>query len=358
MNKLKIFIILIFTITVCYSQDISIQEPVKNFDKLWNEFNNRYAFFELKNVNWNKVYKEYRSLINEQTTNDSLFTVCNEMLSVLKDGHVSLVQYGKNEKIIRVSDDGHQNVLIEKFPLTNSVEPNFFQLYDVTKSTLNKNGFSQLIKSKSKIIQFSLSEDYGYILIQKMEGFNIGEANKTIDKVIDELKDKKGVIIDLRINEGGYASNSKVIASRFADKKRLAYYHQNRIKETNKYTKLVTHYISPSGKQQFTKPIILLTSDLTGSAAEEFVMAMKTLPYVSIVGDNTQGIFSDTYNFTLPNKWKVTLSYQQYFSPDMINQEGIGIKPDYKILNQREDIKNGIDPLIVKAIELLEKNKR
>ncbi len=76
--------------------------------------------------------------------------------------------------------------------------------------------------------------------------------------------------------------------------------------------------------------------------------------YVTIVGDNTDGMLSDQYGFRLPNKWKVTLSHQQYFSPDMVNYEGVGIPPDHKLVNRPEEIRNGADPLIVKAIALLE----
>ena len=81
---------------------------------------------------------------------------------------------------------------------------------------------------------------------------------------------------------------------------------------------------------------------------------MKELPYVTIVGDNTDGIFSDKYEFKLPNKWRVSLSNQQYFDADMNNYEGIGIEPDYKLLNKPEDLINGADPLIMKAMELLD----
>lgn len=337
-----------------FGQDIRIRRPIKNFDQLWNQFNDRYAFFEHKNIDWNNIYRKYRPLVDEKTTNDSLFGICNEMLLELKDGHVGIVQYDAN-KVIRESDDGHQNVLLKKFATTKDSEPNIYQLLQLTDSTLKKYGFTNFIISKSKRLEMCESPDYGYIVIRAMEGFKINEVNSFMANAIQEFGDKKGVIVDIRTNQGGYDWNSRKILGRFADKKRIGYYKKTRKKGTKSYKKLKTKYIKPKGNRQFTKPIVLLTSDLTASAADVFALQAKELPYVTILGDYTQGIFSDIYNFKLSNGWKVRLSHQQYFSADMKNYEGIGVEPHVKLLNEPEDITNGIDPLIAKAIEILNK---
>lgn len=358
MKKTFIILIIFIGLNNLFGQDIRIQEPIKNFDYLWNEFNDRYSFFDHKNINWNSIYEKYRPLVNKKTTNDSLFSVCNQMLLELKDGHVGLVQYD-GKKVIRESDDGHQNVLIAKFPITKESKPNIFQLVELTNYTLKEKGFSNFIKSKSKILQISQSDDYGYLVIGAMEGFKSGEINNFMTKAIELFRDKKGLIIDIRTNQGGYDTNSHKVLGYFTDKKRIGYHKRTRKKGTSSYSKTKVKYIESNGKQQYVKPIILLTSDLTASAADVFALMSKELPNFTIIGDNTQGIFSNTYEFSLPNGWKGTLSHQQYFSADMKNYEGIGVEPDIKILNEPKDIANGSDPLIVKAIEILEnKNNR
>ena len=351
-------VLLLLIVNISSAQDNRIQEPVKNFDKVWNEFNDRYAFFEYKKIDWEKVYGKYRPLINEETTNDSLFTICNNMLLELKDGHVSLVQYGKNKTVIRESDDGHHNVLTKKFPITKESEPNIYQLIDTAQSILQENGFSNLVKSKSKKLQYSTSKDYGYLLIYQMYGFELGELKSLIHEAIEAFKDKNGVIIDVRFNGGGHDRVSRVIAGHFTNQERVGYRKKERKNGSNEYHSLKTLHIKPKGSQQFTKPVMLLTSDFTASAADVFTLMMKELPYVTIIGDNTQGIFSDKYNFTLPNKWRVSLSHQQYFSADMVNYEGIGVQPHHRLLNNLEEFNNGLDPLVTKAIELLENNNR
>lgn len=359
MQRIFTILFLIVGITQSFGQDTRIQEPIKNFDKLWNEFNDRYAFFEFKNIDWNDVYKKYRPLINEKTTNDSLFKVCNKMQLELKDGHVYIEQYGKNGKLIQKSEDGNSSLLIKNFPISKESKPNVYQLIKVTEKTLEKNTFSNLTSSKNGIINYSTSKEYGYLSIFAMQGLSLGEYKKYIDNAIKTFENKKGVIIDIRFNGGGKGKVAFAIASRFTDKKRIAHYMKERKRGTNNYTELETTYTEPLGKIQFTKPIVLITSDFTASASEEFTLAMKELPYLTILGDNTNGSFSDNFTFKLPNKWHVSLSHQQYFDADMKNYEGIGLEPDIRLLNKTEDIANGTDPLIVKAIEILdEKNNR
>jgi hypothetical protein len=82
------------------------------------------------------------------------------------------------------------------------------------------------------------------------------------------------------------------------------------------------------------------------------------LPYVTMIGEHTNGIFSYTLDKTLPNGWEYRLSYQQYFSADMACYEGKGVPVDVKLCNTRADIKNGVDPLIVRALDVLESRKR
>ena len=63
---------------------------VENFDALWNTFNERYAFFELRGVDWKAQYEKYRPKVTKNTTDEELYGLICEMLKPLKDGHVNL----------------------------------------------------------------------------------------------------------------------------------------------------------------------------------------------------------------------------------------------------------------------------
>jgi len=111
--------------------------------------------------------------------------------------------------------------------------------------------------------------------------------------------------------------------------------------------------MEPQSSSQFTGPIVLLTCDSVFSGGEVFALALKELPYVTIVGDHTNGIFSYQLEKKLPNGWRYCLSYQVYFSADMVCYEGIGVPADIELLNKKADIERGVDPLITRALELL-----
>ena len=127
-----------------------------------------------------------------------------------------------------------------------------------------------------------------------------------MDEVLADLKDCDGVILDVRVNHGGFDTASQIIANRFADQKRIGFYKQ--AINGNGRTEQQPIYLTPGGDFQFTKPIVLLTSDSTISAAEIFTLFMMSIPYVTRMGEPTQGVLSDILGKTLPNGWRFGLS--------------------------------------------------
>ncbi|GAA4275102.1 S41 family peptidase [Aquimarina gracilis] len=352
--KFKNTLFLLLTLLVVHSSiaQSKIDEPIKNFEKLWSEFNDRYANFELKKVNWNQVYKKYRSLINEKTTNDSLFEVCSLMINELKDDHVNLIEYKKG-KIVKLNENATPTRMLEKFPKSKKKSPNITDLIKVTDLTLQEQGFSEFTKEK-KIIKYSTSDQYGYIDIRSMQGIGKGKLKSILNDAIKAFENKKGVIVDVRFNGGGDDKFSYEIAGRFTNQTIVGHRKKTRKKGTEDFTPLKTWYLKPTGDKQFLKPVVLVTSDYSASATDVFALVMKELPNVTIVGDYTRGIFSDMDDFKLPNGWWATLSHQQYFSADMINYEGKGVEPHVEVLNPATDIDNKSDSVMIKALEVLQ----
>src|SRR5262249_17784899 len=124
------------------------------------------------------------------------------------------------------------------------------------------------------------------------------------------------------------------------------------------YTKLKTWHIEPQGHAQFTGPIVLLTCDSVFSGGEVFALALKQLPYVTIIGNHTNGIFSYHLEKKLPKARSYCLSKQKSFTADMECYEGRGAPVDIALRNRKADIRNGIDPLIIRALKVLKKNRR
>jgi len=276
------------------------------------------------------------------------------MLQELNDGHVT------------ISSDFDEGVAECGPPYKFSLEVEFNteekirQFESTIDLTLENNGFSEPVKTKlseDTNFQYRVSESLAYLRLDEMtETLTFGKFKKAVDRSIKEFQQKKALIIDLRFNGGGWDYNAYNLASRFVPKgKTVGHFERTRIKGTNEYTPLKYKTVKSGGRNQFLKPVVILTSDFTASAAEVFLMIMKELPNATIVGDSTEGIFSVMYEFKLPNKWNVTLSHQQFFSKNKENYEGKGIPPDIKILNSMDDIENQNDSVLEKAFHYLEK---
>jgi len=355
--KKIITLFLLFSLTgKIFAQKNEVQQPIQNFEKLWLEFDLRYANFALKNVDWKEIYKQYRPLVNEKTTNGELFEISCSMLQELNDGHVTIEPNFEEDTDIECGPPYDF-----KLELEFDTDERERQFVEVMNTTFLKNDFSKAIECevyKETTFLYRTSNTLAYLMLDEMtEVLTFGKFKRAVDTAVKAFQDKKGVIIDLRFNEGGWDYNAYNLASRFTPKGLiLTHLERTKIKGKAEYTKMKVKSVRSKGKYQFTKPIVILTSDYTASAAEVFVLLMKDLPNVTIIGDNTEGIFSDMLEFKLPNKWQVSLSNQQFFSKDKVNYEGKGIAPKIRVVNSRADIENQNDPVIEEAIRYLNDN--
>jgi hypothetical protein len=89
------------------------------------------------------------------------------------------------------------------------------------------------------------------------------------------------------------------------------------------------------------------------SAAETFVLAMRTRPDVTFVGDSTGGGSGNPIPRELPNRWVLWVSRWQVTTPGGSWYEGIGLAPDVLESVSEQDLARARDPILERAIELL-----
>ena len=322
--------------------------PEKVFDELWETFHRRYPFFQLRGVDWQQQRDKYRPMVTAEKSDDQLFDILCQMLDPLDDGHVELkAKLGKK---------GKRNFTAEKKPrfYQEFTDPQIKALFATTEKTLLANGFGSLGETAAWMLRYCRSQTLGYMRVLELEGVKKGKLTTALDTIAADFEDLQGFIIDIRDNPGGDDSTAIAIINRFCDRKRVAFHRRTKIGPADDAFKpLKTFHIEPEGDVQFTRPIVLLTCDAVFSGGEAFALAIKQLPYVTILGDHTNGIFSYQLEKKLANGWEYCLSYQEYLSPDMICYEGKGVPADIVLLNTTADIENGADPLITRALEVL-----
>jgi C-terminal processing protease CtpA/Prc len=303
----------------------------------------------VRGVDWKKQYDEFRPQVTSDTSPDELFDILCAMLEPLNDGHVKLK--GKT------TEDG------KKRSFTPEKTPRFWRefgesevgrLFETTSQTLVANGFGEPAKTEAWMLHYCRSENVGYVRILELEDIKKWKLIGALDKITNDFNELKGFIIDLRNCPGGDDSTAITIINRFTDRTRTAFHRRTKIgPNDDDLSPLKTWYLEPEGDSQFTGPIAVLVCDSVFSGGEAFALAIRELPHVTLIGDHTNGIFSYELEKKLPNGWKYCLSYQKYFSPDMICYEGKGVPADIELLNTKADLENGVDPLINRALEVV-----
>jgi carboxyl-terminal processing protease len=331
---------------------MSIRDPEKNFKALWETFNKRYPFFQLRRVDWKKQHDTYRSRVTSTTSDDELFGIFCQMLGPLNDGHVELKARASANRKKRYFNPEKQPRFRREF-----TPREIKQLFKTTEKTLVENGFRRPATTAAWMLRYCRSQIFGYIRILELEGVSKRKLTAALDRIARDFQDLKGIIIDIRDNPGGEDGIAIAIINRFCDRKRVAFRRKTKIGPgKDDFTPVKTWYLEPQGEVQFTGPIVLLTCDSVFSGGEAFALAIKELPHVTIIGDHTNGIFSYQLEKRLPNGWEYRLSYQVYLSADRVCYEGKGVPVDIKLLNRKTDIENGIDPLITRALKVLTSN--
>jgi len=87
--SIAILTISILSILPCSAQN-SQEKALKTFDYFCQLFQDNYASFEEKEIDWNRECQNNREKITDQVTDEQLFEVFTSMLKPLNDGHVTL----------------------------------------------------------------------------------------------------------------------------------------------------------------------------------------------------------------------------------------------------------------------------
>ena len=104
----------------------------------------------------------------------------------------------------------------------------------------------------------------------------------------------------------------------------------------------------------FTKPVYVLMTDISRSAAESFAMMMDVLPNVKLVGTNTLGILSGMLGKSIGDFY-TTYSNQRLVNPDGEYFEVTGVIPDIEIkVFPENDVLNGHLYAVREIISLVE----
>ena len=328
--------------------------PVENFTAFTSVFKEQYALFESKNVDFDSIIAQYASQVTAETTDDELFEILVEILKVLDDKHCYIYRFnniyfsGFDLPPLNYIDLLSFDFRVETGDFRMSViEDNYLLDYEKSLrviSTLPPIGIRRIFTTGW------LSDSIAYIHMTEMSNLS-DKVESAINDFFTSYEDASGFVIDIRDNIGGYSLPVRELASRFTDSSRV--YAVSRLRSgPDTFSEPEYWVLEPHPEQCFSEvPVMLLVNENTQSAAELFILLLRDLPNVTVIGDTTSGVFADTHTGKLPNGWEYRLSIRRTSDGNDRLHEDIGIVPDVIISNTPSDLDKGLDLVLEFAIE-------
>lgn len=361
-----------------------------DFEIFWQTFEELYINFELRGVNWDEVYEEAISTVDEIKDEEELFEFLSSLIAPLGDAHAVLVRLPLTQNLeeslaaARESDETqifqeytqltlHEKLLNEyletidpEIALTDAqieaaeeyILVNVDKLRDIIFGYASENSDIE-VRAAGEIAWFKTNDNIGYLFIGSMSDYSeeistiasdLAVAETTIKEALEDLVDTSGIIIDARFNTGGedqvalnfvrhFMSHSQVVYSKSAGRGAMA-------------TPPKEVVLDPQTDNIYLKPTAVLISGDTVSAAEIFTIAMSALPQVTIIGEPTAGALSDVLVKRLTGDILFGVSNETYLDAQGNNYEGIGIPADIVVpFGTPQEREGGYDGGIDAAID-------
>lgn len=354
--------------------DIDYNENPDNLHKIflqfWDKMNNHYVYWDKDTTNWNSVFKKYQPIFEKLNDNveDKRKAVLyfKEMTSALIDNHFSITfqdqaivssvinpSFDRKSRALNFHGRYNYDTIVKTY-----LDPGFYSAIgnithegtplSVTAGTINHN-----------LLYFHCNF---FALKQSYDTSDGNKINATLNYFFSELKKKsgsfKGIILDLRNNDGGNITDLNFFIGKLINKDITFGYtrSKNGLGKWG-YLPWLEAKIKHDQDYHTNLPIILLGDNFSASLAELIIIALRAEKTI-FIGEQTYGAtgpISDTdiFNsgsFTVGNFLTVKTSSIEFKGRDGTFYENIGISPDILSPFDNKNLTLGKDPQLELAI--------
>ena len=371
------------------SSGVMASSPQQLYEQVWKLVNSKYVDHTNNQQDWSRWRKKYDKVIN---TDEDAYVAIQTMLASLNDPYTKFldpkefeeetssikgslkgigVQIGLKEgklviiapiedtpgekagllaedEILEIDGQSTKGITLDKAAdKIRGEEGTYVTLLIKRKNQENKLYKIQRAEIEIKSVSTKIPENaklddcIGYI---RLSSFISKNAISEFEAALNQYKNKKGYIIDLRSNPGGLLSNAILISDMFLDGGIIvSTVDRDGYKETTRATR---RYVTD-------KPIVILINKGSASASEIFSGAMKDNKRALLVGENTfgKGLVQEVNKLMGGSGANITI--QKYLTPNGTDINKKGIAPDILVELKEENIKEKNDVQLKKANELL-----
>ena len=184
--------------------------------------------------------------------------------------------------------------------------------------------------------------DIGYLAIRSFTQLTPGEVSDVIKAAID--RGVRGLIIDVRSNPGGLLIETTEVADMFLDEG-IILIQVNRSGREDR--------IEARQGQITDLPVVILQDEFSASGSELFAAALQENGRAKVVGTRSFGKGTVNQARELSNGGAIYVSIARWLTPARNQIEGLGVTPDIEIVLTADDIEQGRDIAVFRAIDLL-----
>jgi carboxyl-terminal processing protease len=184
-----------------------------------------------------------------------------------------------------------------------------------------------------------LTDLLGYIRISRWGGPNLVAQ---FDQALEEFKDTKGLVVDVRGNGGGSDELADQVNGRFLEKLVASSIDFWREAGTDRFHKTIGR-VQPRGPWTYRGRVAVLIDEGCASACEHFVSGMEAMGRVLLVGTPTNGAGGGPTVETLCDGTRVAISRALGLRANGVVFEGHGIPPHIPSTPSVQDLREGRD---------------
>lgn len=301
----------------------------KAFDQLWGAFDRDYAMFALRpEVDWNQFQQRYRPRALTSRSTNEFAEVCSEMLRPLRDLHIWVTVAG-------------ENVPVFNRPRTANANPG-----------AHASILGQLHEAGQ--VQWAVTPDnIGFLAIY---GWSDQHIPALCHQVLEQMRNTRGLIVDVRLNGGGSEDLAAEVAGRFLEKEFVYAFSQFRNGPSHSnLTPKIQRRVSPGGPWRYNRPVILLIGQKCMSSNESFIAMMSGAQQVTVMGDHTCGSSGNPVVIHLPLDMTVSVPRWIDYLPDGAPLDERGFQPQIVFEPSPEAFEGSRDDLLTAALARLRK---
>lgn len=322
----------------------------QDFDELWETLRDHYCFFAEKRTDWNRVREYYRPRALAAESTDAFQALVGLVLGELYDAHTHLndapdgarrwplydlmvERAGSAVRVAAVQPDSaaaDAGIRIGDFvtamggtpidALVREIAPKCLAKPDPAADAwaLNVAVAGRRAQGRQMTVQSPryaprqldlplkqrpavppvesrrLDDGIGYIAIHTFADDDVVAA---FEKALAELRECRGLVLDVRGNGGGDTAVARPLMGRFIDTPRN--YAMMRRREGAALGEPWMEAVQPRGPFTFQRPVVVLVDHWSGSMAEGFPMGMRGIGRASIVGTPMMGLGAAVFSLRL-----------------------------------------------------------